>query len=165
MASACCINYLQSGIYYQGPVSARYDISLRGVRIHNCSALWHTCCHGTFDAIAISDVSTLSRLTTLSIPFGQRLSGWVGVNRQTVVNSRATLDFGASHALMELESAVCTPVLLGVAPFGVVSVYRSVDRDFNTHDKILAEHGARTLARHLDYLRCNQPTPWKQASS
>jgi len=43
-------------------------------------------------------------LVGLRIPIGQRLSGWVAANRQTIVNSDAALDLG--------DSAKATPTPL-----------------------------------------------------
>jgi diguanylate cyclase (GGDEF)-like protein/putative nucleotidyltransferase with HDIG domain len=62
----------------------------------------------------------------LRIQLGQRLSGWVAANRQTIVNSDPVLDLGdiARHnSHQRLRSCLSTPLTMGDDLVGVVSLY------------------------------------------
>ena len=63
----------------------------------------------------------------LSIRVGDRLTGWVAVNRQTIVNSDAALDL-ADRALRATPPLVCclsVPLASGGSVAGVLSLYTS----------------------------------------
>src|SRR3954462_822516 len=49
--------------------------------------------------------STMAK--AIRIPLGQRLSGWVAVNRQTILNSDPMLDFGDSAEASEFRLGAC----------------------------------------------------------
>jgi transcriptional regulator with GAF, ATPase, and Fis domain len=82
-----------------------------------------------------------SHLLGLRIPRGERLSGWVAANRQTIVNADPILDLGevARTLRPRLRSCVSTPLVSGNELVGVLSLY-SVDADaFNEEHKRLLE--------------------------
>jgi putative nucleotidyltransferase with HDIG domain len=81
--------------------------------------------HSTGDPAALTN--------TLKIPIGARLSGWVGANRQTIVNSDPTLDFGeaARNLTPRLQSALSTPLISDGALIGVITLYAN-QRDWFT---------------------------------
>jgi putative nucleotidyltransferase with HDIG domain len=66
----------------------------------------------------------------LTIPRGQRLTGWVAANRLSVINSDPVLDLGeaARTARPTLRSCLSTPLLAGGDVFGVLTAY-STQRD------------------------------------
>jgi len=59
------------------------------------------------------------------LELGQSLSGWVAVNRQTIINSDAALDLGdiASRFNPPLRNCLCLPVATGKQLVGVLSLY------------------------------------------
>lgn len=66
----------------------------------------------------------------LTIPRGQRLTGWVAANRLSVINSDPVLDLGeaARTAKPTLRSCLSTPLLAGGDLVGVITAY-STQRD------------------------------------
>lgn len=76
-----------------------------------------------------------SHFIGLRIPRGQRLTGWVAANRQTILNSDPVLDLGdiARSLRPPLRSCLSTPLLLAEQLIGVLSAY-SVHKDAFTED-------------------------------
>lgn len=84
---------------------------------------------------------------------GQRLSGWVGANRQTILNSDPMLDLGeVARALRPpLRSCLSTPLTVGNELVGVLTVY-STHRDAFTEDhKRIAEVIARQVSHTVQH--------------
>jgi GAF domain-containing protein len=54
---------------------------------------------------------------------GDRLTGWVGANRQCIMNSDAALDLGARAEGLSLQSCMSVPLLIGESLVGVLSLY------------------------------------------
>jgi putative nucleotidyltransferase with HDIG domain len=76
----------------------------------------------------------------MRISLGQRLSGWVAANRQTIRNSDAVLDLGeiAKTASPRLRSCLATHVTIGQNLVGVISLYASAPKAFTEdHERIL----------------------------
>ncbi|MEI6541369.1 MAG: HD domain-containing phosphohydrolase, partial [Planctomycetota bacterium] len=95
--------------------------------------------------------NNVSVIRGLRIPFGQRLSGWVAANRQTISNSDPILDLGdaaRTHAL-PLRSCISTPLLLGDRLVGVLSLYseetNGFDEDHRRVIEVVAQHIAHTF--------------------
>jgi hypothetical protein len=67
------------------------------------------------------------------IPLGERVSGWVGANRRTIVNSDPQLDLGtlASQATPRLHRSLATPLVCGEALMGVCTLYSADPRGFS----------------------------------
>jgi diguanylate cyclase (GGDEF)-like protein/putative nucleotidyltransferase with HDIG domain len=87
----------------------------------------------------------------LRVPLGQRLSGWVAANRQTIINSDPVLDFGDTarpHAL-SLRSCLCTPLATDDDLVGVLSIYSTEVSGFNEDHRRIIEAVAREAARAL----------------
>jgi putative nucleotidyltransferase with HDIG domain len=84
----------------------------------------------------------------LRIALGQRLSGWVAANRQTIVNSDPALDFGDAARSMapQLGSCLSTPLLLNDALVGVLSVYSTGRNAFREEHRNMIEILGRQLA-------------------
>ena len=93
----------------------------------------------------------------LRIPLGQRLSGWVGANRQTIRNSDPLLDFGESVRAMSprLRSCLSTPLLSGDRLVGVLSLYSPPADGFSEDHQRLVEIVARQVSpviqRSIEY--------------
>jgi len=81
-----------------------------------------------------------SQVGGLRIALGQRLSGWVAANRQTISNSDATLDLGEAAAAQSprLRSCLSTPLILDAELIGVLTVYSAQVRAFSEdHTRII----------------------------
>ena len=65
-----------------------------------------------------------SHLVGLRIPRGERLSGWVAANKQTIVNSDPVLDLGEVARMLRprLRSCISTPLVSGQDLIGVLNV-------------------------------------------
>jgi putative nucleotidyltransferase with HDIG domain len=76
----------------------------------------------------------------LRVPMGQRLSGWVAANRQTIRNSDPVLDLGESARAMQPRPRSClsTPLLSSNTLVGVLSLYSSnKDAYSEEHERII----------------------------
>ena len=64
-------------------------------------------------------------LRDLSMVLGDRLTGWVGANRQTILNSDPGLDLGdmAEASNPRLRSCFATPLVSAGTLLGVLSIY------------------------------------------
>jgi diguanylate cyclase (GGDEF)-like protein/putative nucleotidyltransferase with HDIG domain len=93
----------------------------------------------------------------LRIPLGQRLSGWVAANRQTILNSDPVLDLGdvARSASTRLRSCISTPMVSEAQLVGVLTLYSSfVDAFTEDHRRIIevvAKQIAHTLKRATEF--------------
>jgi putative methionine-R-sulfoxide reductase with GAF domain len=87
----------------------------------------------------------------LRIPLGQRLSGWVAANRQTIRNSDPILDFGeiVKSSLPRLRSCVAAPLVAGNDLVGVLSIYSASDQFFTEEHQRILETAAGQLATAL----------------
>ena len=102
-----------------------------------------------------------SHFADIRIAMGQRLSGWVAANRQTIVNSDPMLDLGeVARALKPpLRSCLSTPFLLSNELVGVLTVY-STHRDAFTEDhrrlvEVVARQVSQTVKHAVDFSRDN----------
>jgi diguanylate cyclase (GGDEF)-like protein len=79
---------------------------------------------------------------------GQRLSGWVGANRQTISNSDATLDLGdvAKAPSVRVRTCLSTALLVEDELVGVLSLYSSEPNGFSEDHKRIIEAVARQIA-------------------
>jgi putative nucleotidyltransferase with HDIG domain len=95
-------------------------------------------------------------LLGLRVRPGERVTGWVAANRQTISNSDATLDLGQAALVVEPRprSAISTPVLGLQSDFqGVLTAYSPV-ADVFTHRHVYAfEQLANTFGEHLSKVR------------
>lgn len=101
-----------------------------------------------------------SLLTGMTVAMGQRLTGWVAANRQTIRNSDPILELGEVAKTMSPRprSCLCTPITLGSELVGVLALY-SGQHDFFTeeHERLIEASArqvgpavARALAEELD---------------
>ena len=89
--------------------------------------------------------------TGLRIGMGQRLTGWVAANRQTIVNSDPVLDLGESARALQppLRSCLSTPLLCDNALVGVVTLYSNSKNAFNEDHRRIIEAGAHQISGTL----------------
>ena len=93
----------------------------------------------------------------LRIPLGQRLSGWVAANRQTIVNSDPILDLGevARTTVPRLRSCLSTFLICDEQLAGVISLYTDQPDAFDEeHRRIIeavAQQVSHTLKRSADF--------------
>jgi putative nucleotidyltransferase with HDIG domain len=87
----------------------------------------------------------------LRIPLGQRISGWVAANRQTISNSDASLDFGDVPLSPpgRLRSCLSTSLVFDTQLIGVLSLYSEKVNGFNDDHKRIIEAVARQIAQTL----------------
>ena len=92
--------------------------------------------------------SHASHLVGLRIPRGERLSGWVAANKQTIVNADPVLDLGEVSRLLRprFRSCICTPLVSSKDLIGVLTLY-SVELDaFNEDHKRILEIVGRQVS-------------------
>jgi len=85
----------------------------------------------------------------MRIPLGERLSGWVAANRQTISNSDPVLDLGdaaRAHSLA-LRSCISTPLVVDRELIGVLTLYSGERNAFNEDHKRIIEVVGREIAR------------------
>lgn len=87
----------------------------------------------------------------LRIPLGDRLTGWVGANRQTICNSDAALDLTNLPKPLEvpLHSCLATPLIVDGDLVGVLSLYAEPINAFSERDQRLVERIAPQVAQML----------------
>ncbi len=95
---------------------------------------------------AVGDVDSIVK--GLRIPLGQRLSGWVAANRQTIVNSDPILDLGeiARSAAPRLRSCLSAPLLSNGSLVGVISLYSSRSDGYTEDHRRILEIAAHQIA-------------------
>jgi diguanylate cyclase (GGDEF)-like protein/putative nucleotidyltransferase with HDIG domain len=89
-----------------------------------------------------------SAVRALRIPLGQRLSGWVAANRNTIVNSDATLDLGdvARSLTPRLRSSLSSCLMLDGQLIGVLTLYSEQADAFNDDHRRVLEVVARQIS-------------------
>jgi putative nucleotidyltransferase with HDIG domain len=88
-----------------------------------------------------------AHLSDLRIPRGQRLTGWVAANRQSIVNSDPVLDLGEAvrYFVPRPRSCLSTPVISEKQLVGVLTVYSTIVEGFTDDHRRLLE----VVARHV----------------
>ena len=87
----------------------------------------------------------------LSIPVGQRLSGWVAASRQPIANSDAALDLEGlgERATPPLKRCLSVPLLMGETVVGVLTLYSphadALGEDCDRVTQMIAPHVAAAL--------------------
>ena len=89
-----------------------------------------------------------AQIRGLRIALGQRLSGWVAANRQSICNSDAILDLagGVDCQSPRLTSCLSTPMIWGDELVGVLALYSAETTGFNEDHKRIIETVARQIA-------------------
>jgi putative nucleotidyltransferase with HDIG domain len=107
---------------------------------------------GTDELVARQALGDISQhVIGLRISLGQRTSGWVGANRQSIVNSDPVLDLGeVAHASsLQLRSCLSTCVVCGNDLIGVLTAYSEGANSFTEDDRRLAEAVAAHVSEPL----------------
>ncbi len=87
-----------------------------------------------------------------SVPVGERLTGWVAVRRQPIVNSEATLDLGArvDAVTPPLSRCMSLPLMAGDTLVAVLTLYTAAPEGFTIDQGRLVQIVAPHLARAID---------------
>ena len=87
-----------------------------------------------------------------SVPVGERLTGWVAVRRQPIINSDATLDLGArvDAVTPPLSRCISLPLMAGEALVAVLTLYTAAPDGFTADHGRLVQIVAPHLARAID---------------
>jgi putative nucleotidyltransferase with HDIG domain len=108
-------------------------------------------------SVAHASGDNASHFVSLRIPRGQRLTGWVAANRQSILNSDPVLDLGdiARSLRPPLRSCLSTPLILREQLVGVLSVY-STTRDAFAEDhkrilEVIARQVSQTIQRAVTF--------------
>ena len=96
-----------------------------------------------------------SHFSELRIPRGQRLTGWVAANNQSILNSDPVLDLGESARQFtpRLKSCLSTPLMSGSQLVGVLSVYSTITDAFTDDHRRLLEVVARQVSETIRQVR------------
>jgi hypothetical protein len=122
-----------------------------------CVVYSHNRATGELEALhAIGDTRPLFK--GLRILVGQRLSGWVAANRQSILNGDPALDLAGSSQTHQgrLKSCLSVPLLFENDLVGVLTLYSTVMNGFDEEHQLRVEIAARhiahvmTLAEELD---------------
>lgn len=104
------------------------------------------------DLVAVHVVGDrATRVRGIRIALGQRLSGWVAANRQTIVNSDASLDLGEAMARQSpiLKSCLSVPLALEDDLVGVLALYSTEPNGFSDDHRRIMEAISRQIATCL----------------
>jgi putative nucleotidyltransferase with HDIG domain len=101
-----------------------------------------------------------SHFTGVRIRRGERLTGWVAANKQTILNSDPVLDLGEiSRGLRpRLRSCLSTPVLHDDSLVGVLSLYSIEPQAFSENHRRVSELVGRQIAPFLRTQRRQEDT-------
>jgi putative nucleotidyltransferase with HDIG domain len=97
-----------------------------------------------------------SLIKGVRIQLGQRLSGWVGANRQTISNSDPVLDFGdtARNRALALRSSLSTALIVDDELVGVLSLYSTESASFDDDHRRIIETVANQVAGEFRRVNC-----------
>jgi len=93
----------------------------------------------------------------MRVPLGQRLTGWVGANRQKIMNSDPVLDLGelARSVDPRLRNCLSTPLLCGDSLVGVLTLYSAGPDPFTENHRrvieVVASQTSDTLKRVVEH--------------
>jgi putative methionine-R-sulfoxide reductase with GAF domain len=108
--------------------------------------------------VAVGDQKHL--LLGLTIPVGERVSGWSGANLRTSVNSDASLDLAQIAQLFQppLRSTISTPLVDGDRLVAVLTAYSLTDEAFNESHRYTFEQVASALLGRMSSLQSHSPS-------
>jgi putative nucleotidyltransferase with HDIG domain len=87
----------------------------------------------------------------LRLKSGEGLSGWVAINKLTIMNSSGALDLAdrCDRFPVALESALATPLCAGEEVVGVLTLYSAARNSFTTEHQQVVEFAARQIGPAL----------------
>jgi GAF domain-containing protein len=93
-----------------------------------------------------------SVLRGTSVPVGERLTGWVAVRRQPIINSEAALDLGTrvDAVTPPLSRCMSLPLMVGETLVAVLTLYTAAPEGFTADHGRLVQVVAPHLARAID---------------
>jgi putative nucleotidyltransferase with HDIG domain len=93
----------------------------------------------------------------LTIPLGQRVTGWAGANRRTAMNSNASLDLGQIARSFQpgLLAAISSPLTEQERLIGVLSAYSMKPEPFGDTHRYAFEHVCATLMGRICTIQLN----------
>lgn len=96
---------------------------------------------------AYASGESASLLTGMTVAIGQRLTGWVAANRQTIRNSDAVLDLGEVAKSMSPRPRSClsSPLTVDRKLVGVLTLYSAHQNSFSEEHERLLEAVARQV--------------------
>ena len=102
---------------------------------------------------AVGDPQNL--LGGLTIPVGQRVTGWCGANRRTAMNSDASLDLAQIAQLFQppLRSTISTPLIGGDRLIAVLTAYSLMDEAFTESHRYAFEQASSALLERISSLQ------------
>ena len=91
-------------------------------------------------------------LRAMSVPVGERLTGWVAARRQPIINSDATLDLGArvDAVAPPLSRCISLPLMAGDTLVAVLTLYTAVPDGFTADQGRLVQIVTPHLASAID---------------
>jgi diguanylate cyclase (GGDEF)-like protein/putative nucleotidyltransferase with HDIG domain len=97
-------------------------------------------------AVTFGDAGSLVK--GLRIPLGQRLSGWVAANRQTILNSDPTLDLGdiARAVTPRLRSCLSAALVVNDRLLGTLTLYSGTSDGFTEEHRRVIETVAKEVS-------------------
>ena len=104
-----------------------------------------------------ADGESASLVKGIRVSIGQRLTGWVGANRQTIMNSDPVLDLGelARKTHPRLKNCLSSPLVSGDTLVGVLTLYSAGSDSFSEDHRrvieVVAHQVADTFKRTLEY--------------
>jgi len=104
------------------------------------------------DMVAVHAAGTGSEVFKgLRMKSGEGLSGWVAINRLTIMNSSGALDLAdrRDRFPVALESALATPLCAGEEVVGVLTLYSAARNSFTTEHQQVVEFAARQIGPAL----------------
>lgn len=104
---------------------------------------------------AVGDPQNLLR--GLTIPVGQRVTGWCGANRRTAVNSDASLDLAQIVQLFQppLRSTISTPLVDDDRLVAVLTAYSLMDEPFTESHRYAFEQVSSALLNRISSFQSN----------
>jgi putative methionine-R-sulfoxide reductase with GAF domain len=110
-------------------------------------------------ACAASQGVGATAIAGLTIPVGDRISGWAAAHKQAVLNSNATLELGpvARTLSTPLRYALAVPILNGPNPpaLGVITAYAS--EPFDSDHRRMLESAATLFASAMPSPTSKEP--------
>jgi putative nucleotidyltransferase with HDIG domain len=91
-------------------------------------------------------------LRAMSVPVGERLTGWVAARRQPIINSDASLDLGTKVDAVSppLSRCLSVPLMVGDTLVAVLTLYTALPDGFTTDHGRLVQIVTPHLARAID---------------